>query len=176
MRRIYSLFIILFFICGISMVYGKNNQQKVKATGRDSAFIKEVESSGMMEAQLGRIAEKNASSPEVKQFGERMVKDHSLANSKLKKVALEDNLPVITKLRPVNQNTINKLSKLSGKKFDFQYMKTMVGDHKAAVQNFENASDNVFNKNLKTWINNTLPTLKDHLEFAEKIFKQLNNN
>ena len=49
---------------------------------------------GMMEVAMGRVAEKNATDSEVKNyFGARMVKDHGKANDELKALAKEENSP-----------------------------------------------------------------------------------
>ena len=38
---------------------------------------------------MGQMAADKASSPEVKEFGQRMVKDHSQANDQLKQIAMQ---------------------------------------------------------------------------------------
>src|SRR3954467_13414196 len=46
----------------------------------DRKFVMEAVHGGMMEVELGRMAVDKASSPDVKQFAQRMVDDHSKAN------------------------------------------------------------------------------------------------
>ena len=58
----------------------------------DKAFIKDAAKGGMMEVAMGRVAQKDASNSEVKNFGARMVKDHSKANEELKAIAKEENV------------------------------------------------------------------------------------
>jgi hypothetical protein len=50
---------------------------------QDQAFVDEAARGGKMEVDLGRLAEQNASDANVKQFGARMVKDHTKLNSEL---------------------------------------------------------------------------------------------
>src|SRR6476620_12056507 len=57
-----------------------SNSNKAKAStlsSADKAFIKDAAKGGMMEVAMGRVAEKNATDSEAKNFGARMVKDHS---------------------------------------------------------------------------------------------------
>jgi putative membrane protein len=49
---------------------------------------------GMAEVQLGKMAAEWATSPDVKAFGEMMVKDHSQAGEELKQVASQLKLQV----------------------------------------------------------------------------------
>jgi putative membrane protein len=79
---------------------GMNNQntdnmagQSGKAAGSnalaesDRKFIMETAHNGMAEVMLGRMASERASSDEVKQFGQRMVDDHTKANQELMQLA-----------------------------------------------------------------------------------------
>jgi putative membrane protein len=43
----------------------------------DQRFVDEAARGGMMEVELGQLAQKNGSSGEVKQFGQQMVTDHT---------------------------------------------------------------------------------------------------
>jgi putative membrane protein len=53
----------------------------------DRKFVMEAAHGGMMEVQLGRMAADKATNADVKQFGQRMVDDHSRANSELMALA-----------------------------------------------------------------------------------------
>ena len=49
--------------------------------------MKKAAKGGMMEVTMGKVAEQNAQSDDVKSFGKRMVTDHSKANDELKSIA-----------------------------------------------------------------------------------------
>jgi putative membrane protein len=68
-----------------------------------------------MEVELGQLAERIASTPAVKEFGSRMVKDHTRLNNKHGSVAASIGLQVPKDLLPDQQSEHAKLSKLSGK-------------------------------------------------------------
>src|SRR6185295_10843016 len=53
----------------------------------DRKFITEVAHGGMMEVQLSRTAVDKATNPDVKQFAQRMIDDHSKANAELSQLA-----------------------------------------------------------------------------------------
>ena len=49
--------------------------------------MKKAAKGGMMEVAMGKLAEQNGQSDDVKSFGKRMVTDHSKANDELKSIA-----------------------------------------------------------------------------------------
>jgi putative membrane protein len=53
----------------------------------DKKFVMEAAHGGMMEVELGKLATQKAMSDDVKQFGQRMVDDHSKANDELMQLA-----------------------------------------------------------------------------------------
>ena len=50
----------------------------------DKKFVMDAAVGGMAEVELGKLAAEKATNPEVKQFGQRMVDDHTKANDELK--------------------------------------------------------------------------------------------
>ena len=135
----------------------------------DRQFIKKAAEGGLAEVQLGQLATEKASSPEVKQFGQRMVDDHTKANDQLKQVASEKGVSVPDKLSAKDAATKARLEKLSGKSFDRAYMKDMVTDHTKDVSEFRMASKNAKDPDVKNFASQTLPTLEDHLKQAKDI-------
>ena len=55
-------------------------------TKDDSSFIMEAAAGGMMEVEVGKIAQQNAANQRVKDFGTMMVTDHGKANDELKSI------------------------------------------------------------------------------------------
>lgn len=87
--------------------------------------------------ELGQLAADKASSPDVKEFAQRMVKDHSQANDQLKQIAMKKGVTLPTSPSAKNEVTKNKLSRLSGDAFDQAYMSDMVKDHKKDIAAFQ---------------------------------------
>src|SRR4030095_8161437 len=54
---------------------------------KDRKFMKKAAKGGAMEVAMGKLAEQNGQSEDVKSFGKRMVTDHSKANDELKSIA-----------------------------------------------------------------------------------------
>ncbi|MCU7525314.1 MAG: DUF4142 domain-containing protein [Ignavibacteria bacterium] len=145
------------------------------ASSVNQEFVTDAASGGMMEVELGTMAVQNASSQEVKDFGRRMIDDHSKANDELKSIAAKENIPVPAALKDENRDDVDKLSKLSGSDFDKEYMDMMVKDHKKDIKNFEDMAQNAQSPELKQFAQKTLPTLRQHLKMAQDIQDKMGN-
>jgi len=138
-------------------------------TASERMFIRKAAEGGKAEVELGKLAQEKAASPEVKQFGERMVNDHSKANDQLKEVAQKEGVTLPTKLDAKDAATKARLEKLSGEAFDRAYMKDMVADHTKDVREFKNEAKNGKDPDVKSFAAQTAPTLEDHLKEAKNI-------
>jgi putative membrane protein len=135
----------------------------------DATFIKHAADANMTEIKLGQIAQDKGQSQDVKDFGARMVKDHTNAGDQLKPIAEKMNVDIPDHVSAMHQKTIDRLSNMSGAQFDAAYAKAMVKDHEKVISMFENAKSNVKNDDLKKFATDTLPTLQEHLEMAKKL-------
>jgi len=145
----------------------------VALTPSEKEFMSNAARGGAMEVQLGHTAAEKASSADVKQFGERMATDHSQLGQKLQQLASNLNLTLNQELTPEQQNAVSRLEKLSGKVFDRDYIKAMVADHVKDIAEFERAANQVTNADIKQFVSEALPTLRDHLKMARDIAGKL---
>ncbi len=135
-------------------------------SAQDKQFVKEAASGGMAEVRLGEYASANASSDAVKKFGEHMVDDHKKANDKLKEIASRKGIEFPRELSDEDQKVLDRLEKLKGAEFDKAYVAQMVEDHKKDVAAFEKEAGEGTQTAVKGFAEETLPTLKHHLEMA----------
>ena len=142
----------------------------------DTNFAAKAAEGGMAEVQLGKLAEGHAENSAVKQFGQRMVTDHTKANDQLKEIASKDNITLPTSVDAKQQATMDHLSKLNGAEFDRAYMQHMVADHKTDISEFRRESEHGTNPDLKSFASNTLPTLEEHLKLAEQTLQKVKSS
>ena len=144
-----------------------------RLTGSDETFVTKAAQGNMAEIQLGQLAEKNASSTAVKDFGKRMVTDHNKLESQLQKVATDEHATLPTALNAKDQATVDQLSKLTGPAFDRAYINDMVRDHRADIGEFSRESGHGSDEMVKQFAMNSLPTLREHLRLAETTQKEV---
>ncbi len=135
----------------------------------DKKFLHDAALGGITEVELGKLAADKGSSDAVKQFGQKMVDDHSKANDELKKIASEKSVNVPDSLDSKHQSRVDKLSKLSGPAFDKAYIKDQLKDHQQDVRDFQNEAQNGNDAAVKDFAAKTLPTLQQHLAMAKDL-------
>lgn len=116
--------------------------------------------------QPGKLAQNKASNEAFKDFGRRMVDDHSKANDHLKNLASQKNVSVPDSMNAKDQALYDRLSKLSGDQFDREYTRAMVKDHEEDVAQFRKESKAARDSDVHAFASQTLPTLQDHLNMA----------
>lgn len=138
----------------------------------EHTFLKEAYQADLAEVQLAQLAQQKASSPEVKQFAQRMINDHGKNEGQVKQVAEQENVPLPDKLSAKDEATKAKLEKLSGKEFDHAYMLDMVKDHTKDVAKFRDEAKEHVSPAVKNYVDQTLPTLESHLKQARSVEPQ----
>lgn len=168
-----ALFFAGLLVASYAPARAASDAKSSKLSTSDANFLKEAASGGMMEVELGKVAQQKASSEKVKEFGKKMEQDHSKANSDLKQLASDKGVDLPSSLDSKHKSTVDRLSKLSGPDFDRQYMNNMVKDHKEDVSKFQSEANKAKDPDVKQFASKTLPTLKEHLQLAESTAKDV---
>lgn len=146
-----------------------NGQMGGMSKADDKNFMKKAAEGGMAEVQLGQLAQQNGQSQDVKDFGQRMVTDHTKANDQLKQIAEQKGVTLPTDLNSKDKAEYDRMSKMKGDAFDKAYSKMMVSDHKKDVAEFKREANSGSDPDVKNFASQTLPTLQEHLQMAEKM-------
>ena len=136
-------------------------------SGADKTFATEAADGGLAEVQLGQLAAQEASSPQVKEFAQRMVADHTQANQDLMQLAKSENLNLPTQPDSKHKSELERLSAMNGSAFDAAYMKHMVQDHEQTVAESKKHAQSGSDPALKSFAQKYLPIIQQHLQMAE---------
>jgi putative membrane protein len=161
MKSVFLLFVALF-----SIISHSANAQ----TSPD--FIKKAAQGNMAEINAGRLAAEAAGNDSIKKFGEMMIADHTKALNELIAIAKEKKVAVPEFVDSTHKIVMDKLMKLKGKTFDYEYMQQQVKDHKETVALFEQQAANGTDEKLKAYAQKYLPAIKMHLEMALRLSRQ----
>ena len=124
---------------------------------KDKAFMKKAAKGGTMEVAMGKVAEQNAQSDDVKSFGKRMVTDHSKANDELKSIASQKGVQLPSK-EPSGKWTSDKA-----------YMDMMVKDHEKDLAEFKEEANSGSDPDVKKFADDTAKVVQEHLDLAKEI-------
>jgi len=142
---------------------------------KDADFAVEAADGGLLEVQLGNLALTNASSAEVKQFGQMMIEGHSKAAEELEKIVTTKNITIPAALSNKAQKIMNDLSQKKGSAFDEDYMSLMVEDHEEDIKEFKREVDNGKDAEMKAWAASKISILEHHLSAAKDAKEHLKN-
>lgn len=136
---------------------------------KETSFLKQAGQGNLLEVKLGQLASQKSQNSSVKEFADRLVKDHGKANEHLKDVAEKHQITVPTSLDAKHQKKIEDLETKSGSEFDKEFARMMIKSHKKGVSKYQAAAEECEDADLKSYAQRTLPTLKEHFRMAQDL-------
>jgi putative membrane protein len=135
----------------------------------DTQFMTRAAMMDMAEIQTGRLAVSQGASESVRQFGQRMIDDHTRTSQQLMQMTSVAGFTPPQTLDAKHQAAAAKLSGMTGAEFDRAYMKQMVKDHQEAVSLYQRQSTRGTMPDLRSFASATLPALQEHLTMARSM-------
>ena len=132
----------------------------------DRNFFEKAAKSGMKEIAVSQSVVDRLTNPQVKQFAQMMVDDHTGANAELASLAAAKGVTL-----PVQDTKLTEKWSKKTDELDEDYMEEMVSDHKDAVKLFEDAAKSK-DPQISAFAAKTLPKLQAHFTQA-KTLKEL---
>lgn len=136
----------------------------------DSAFLTEAMKGDNSEVALGKIAQSKGASQGVKDLGNMLVTDHGAHKTEVAGIAQQNGVAVTDDIMDEAKTLETKLNGLSGAAFDKAFVDAAVEDHQKDIAKYE-AQAKSADSTTAALANKTLPTLRKHLESAQKLQK-----
>jgi putative membrane protein len=149
------------------------SQGKPDQTEQDKIFIQRASQSDFNEIKLSQLAEDKASMPDVKEFATRMVTDHTTLEQQMKPFADQLGVQPATSLDSEHQALYDKLSSLSGKDFDKEYIGAMDKDHHIALDDFIAEQQTTKNSALKQTVQQGRKVISEHTKMVDHLDRKL---
>jgi len=145
----------------------------------DAQIASIVVTANQVDIDAGKLAESQASSPEVKAFGKQMVTDHTGVNKQATelvtrlKVKPEDNA-TSKSLASGGEDNLKQLKQLKGAAFDRAYVDHEVAYHQQVLDAVDKTLiPNAQNADLKALLVKVRPAFVAHLEHAKHLQSSL---
>jgi putative membrane protein len=139
----------------------------------DRGFARAAAMGGAAEVAFGRLASQRGQSPAIREFGERMVADHTRANDQLLALANTDRIALPKAPDAEHQAMLERLTKAQGNAFDRDYIHGQIVDHQMTAQLLGYEIGSGEDPQLKAFASQTLPVVLQHLRMAQRIDAQL---
>ncbi len=170
---ILALAVASFSFAGLAMAQDSPTAKSSSVSVKDKTFMKKAARGGMMEVAMGKLAEQNGQSDDVKSFGKhgqsddvksfgkRMVIDHSKANDELKSIAAKKGVKLPSK-EPTEKWSSDKA-----------YINIMVKDHEKDLAEFQEEANNGSDPDVKKFAEDTAKVVQEHLDLAKQTQSKL---
>lgn len=140
---------------------------------KDKQYLSKTAQGLISEVAMGEMAQKNAADERVKQFGKRMVDDHGKELADLKRLASQKKVTLPDAMDHGQKKEFDKLSKLSGKDFDKEYVKYEAKDHKEDVEDQGKEMKSTSDPDLKKFASASYDTVSRHKESIDELHRAL---
>jgi putative membrane protein len=140
----------------------------------DRMFVGKAMQGSLAEVQLGQLTLQKSNNPQVKEFAQRMIDDHTKLNEQMKPVAQQLGVTVPDQISKGDRKTIAKLQALSGSAYDQAYIKDMVKDHKQDLNEFQMEASSGQDQTAKDAANQGSKVIAQHLQMAQQMAKDQN--
>lgn len=141
----------------------------------DAEFAEIAAEGGLTEVKMGQLAEEKSTVRLVKDFGKRMITDHSKAYDELKAAAAKEKITLPSEMSTKGQEEYSQLAKLEGEAFDRAYARDTVSDHTANMAVFNYEARVGKEGPIQSFASQTLRTLEEHLNQAREMEHSISN-
>jgi putative membrane protein len=138
--------------------------------------IQKIHAANEAEVHMGQMGAQQATSPEVKEFAEKLEQDHKRLDEKLTQTAQSAGIQLEGKgyqsQQKDAQKNMKKLTGKTGQDFDKEFVSMMVKDHEKDIKTTEKAAKEAKKQNqteLASLLEQAVTGMKGHLQTAKQL-------
>ncbi|MDX2213182.1 MAG: DUF4142 domain-containing protein [Oculatellaceae cyanobacterium bins.114] len=155
---------------GPSTTPGATTPTQGTISSLDREFVTLAYQGNNAEIQTSQLALQRSQNQQVRQYAERMIREHTQANQLLTRYAEQRNisLPSAT-VDPLSQAIAERLTQLSGTEFDQAYMDAQSAAHLRTIGLFQTEIAQGQEQGLRGYAAQLLPNIQDHYQMASQM-------
>lgn len=146
----------------------------MKSIAADKNFVMLADEGSSAEIAQSQIALKKSKNADVKAYAQQMIDDHQKLRSDMAPYAQKMSVKTPQPLNTTHKVAAQRLSQLSGKKFDMEYIKNMDTDHHKTLGLFNNEIATTSNMDLKTAVQQGQTVIQQHTDMADQLAQKMN--
>lgn len=137
-------------------------------------FVQAVAASDLLQINLGTMAMEKADAQTVKDFGHRMVTNHTAIQVIIGKIAVAQEISLPTEIAAEDAPIVATLEGLTGDAFDKAYMAYMAEQNPKILAMYRWQYDNCTDPTVKPFAMQTMPIIGTHARLAEALNAEVN--
>lgn len=146
-----------------------NTQEKSPETQQ---FVQRAAQIHMTQAHLGDLANKNATSDELKNLGEQFAKENRDAYQRLGQITDQLAITIPKSIDPAHQKDIQRMEGLTGNAFDRQYKQYVTQNAQKQANWFRQEANKLLNPDLKKYASDQAANYDEQYKRAQEIGKR----
>jgi putative membrane protein len=147
----------------------------------EARLVVQLHHVNQMEIEAGKLASTKGQHPKVRQYGNRLVRDHTQDDQRVTAFAKQRELSLDSAAQAQNaeqrasmqkhQALMEKLDGLSGAEFDREFLNAMATGHEQVITQVRDARTQVQDPQLRALIDRLLPQLEQHRNTAKRLLE-----
>lgn len=169
MRKIWQAIAVITSSVGIATI-----SLAAALSNHDTEFLQQAAESGRLEIEASKLAHQYSGSPQVREFAEMMITEHTEVDRELNALAANKNVSLPTKLPDDKQRNIAEWQGVEANELNSRYIKEIAIDaHEEAIDRFKKAAKDASDPDVKKFAEKTLPSLQHHLARGKLLQQEL---
>ncbi|MCT9931684.1 DUF4142 domain-containing protein [Planotetraspora sp. A-T 1434] len=136
---------------------------------QDRTFLIQTHQGNLGEIRAGRLAETEGSKKAVREFGTRLVTDHTKLDKVVRQVALQLGVKLPHKPSDKQQAELKQIAVKQGAEFDRAWIAAMIADHKEDLAAIAQQLSKGSSAQVKKIATDSKPVVQDHLQTLQKL-------
>src|SRR5262249_50082526 len=159
---------------------GRTSSAESSSKSSSGAILAQIHQADLKEVAMGKIAVEKASSSEVREYADQLIKDHAtvdhtvVATARTMNVRLHDTAATRKgrQERAHTSMTEEKLKSASGAQFDRLFLQQTSADHDKLIRALKQQREDASDDDIEALIDKILPILEQHKELAQMLLKK----
>jgi putative membrane protein len=157
---------------------GQTAQQEVPRNLSSAEIAAVLDLVNTAEVREGRLAQTRARSPEVRQFAEQMVRDHTQAQDRGRQLTQQLSITprqgeLTRRMQREGEATMTQLEAAQGEAFDRAYVDAQVREHRQVVAILDANMTNVTERQYREFLETQRRAIDQHRQMAERMLTTL---
>lgn len=151
-----------------AMATATASTESQRPSAQDRAWLADIHQVNLAEVQAGELARKKGATAAVRSAGEMLAADHGRLDDEVTRVAGDMDVTLPKTAAPADKAAASRLENESGRKFDQDFLATMITGHEKAIRKTEQEISQGSSPQVVALARKAMPDLKKHLSTLRK--------